>query len=134
MYSYKKYLLHLNKEIKISLLFKEIKNKPLRIICLSALIRRVLDFVCSKHNHTIIYYGIILYYIIYTHTHNTNDFDDVDDRNKYNNNYSNSKNDTDESKHFLGTGYGVRKWSTLGYQRTQCTCTTQFSNSTQASW
>jgi len=63
------------------------------------MIRRVLDFVCSKHNHTIIYYRIILYYIIYTH--NTDDFDDVDDRNKYNNNYSNSKNDNDESKIFL---------------------------------
>jgi len=39
----------------------------------------------------------ILYFIIYTH--NTNDF--VDDRNKYNNNYSYSKNDNGESKIFL---------------------------------
>lgn len=96
MYPYKIYLLHLNKEIKISLLFNGIKNKPLRIICLPALIHRVLDFVCNKHNYTIIYYSIILYYI---YTHNTNDF--FDDRNKYNNNYSNSKNDNDESKIFL---------------------------------
>lgn len=42
------------------------------------------------------HFNISYYIILYRYTHNTNDF--VDDSNKYNNNYSSSKNDNDESK------------------------------------
>lgn len=46
------------------------------------------------------------------------------------------KNDNDESKIRLETGYGVRKWSTLPsvHDVIPVPVRTQFSGSTQASW